>query len=102
MRAKQRGARWTPEDICTLKELWDAGKELKEICVELERTGNAVCSKLSEQGFLQFDNRNYTYYHGRKSDLTGQVYANQSFVRGVDRYMKEVDPNAPWEEFYGK
>ncbi len=109
MRAKQRGAKWAPEDICALREAWDNELDLQTICVKMERTANSICSKLTELKLLSFDTLNYTYYV-RKPNTSfkrgigfelAQKYADQYMVKKVDAYMRDVAPDAPWNEFFG-
>lgn len=96
MRAKHHRARWTPDEVADLKLAWSQGRSLKGICEHLGRTATSVLSKLGTMRELYIDTETYAYHF-----RNGVVYVQRYEVARIDKYMRAVDPNAPWPEFFG-
>lgn len=96
MRAFNHNARWTPEQVAIMTAMFVAKEELKTMCVVLGRTAGAICGKLHDIKFLRFDASLFTYTYPR----TEVTYASSHDVRVIDAYMKDIDPSAPWSEWF--
>ena len=95
MRANNHAKRWTEVDVARLALNFAQNTPLKDICELLGRTAGGICGKLKEIGFLSHEENNS---YMRKE--TKQVYVSYHELRRIDNWMRDIDPNAPWEEFF--
>lgn len=78
-----RGAEWTPEQATKLKELFDRGAKLEEICREMGRTPSAIVSRLEMYGRLVQLGRIGHYY-----PMPEDAWCMWQEIRDVDTRLK--------------
>lgn len=93
------GARWTPEDYEKLRRLWfDTKEPFSNVCNAMGRSWSAVIAKLSEQGWVKYDDSlsGYTYCRNNATEVNefesattkeNTMTANietKTFIAGID------------------
>jgi len=77
------GQLWSPEHQGRLKELFDSGVKLEDMCRELGRTPSAIVGKLMQLGRLQVGRGNHYY------PAPEDAWCLWPEVRDLDRKLKE-------------
>lgn len=80
-------ARWTQNEMDTLKELWDKGEKVSQIAVILQRTPGAIYVRAVGMGLVK---------RGRveKKEINPEVYEKYSNKNGTEPYY-EGDLSSP-------